>query len=42
MLPKMGDSMHILLNAFAPKGATWFASMSINELYKHASYFGII
>ena len=38
MLLKMGDLMHILFNAFAPKGANWFANMSIKELYKHVSF----
>ena len=41
-MTKMGDLMHILLNAFAPKGVNWFASMSIKELYKHDSYYCII
>ena len=42
MLLKMGDLMHIFLKVFVPKGANWFESMSVKELYKIASYYGII
>ena len=42
MLQKMGDLMHIFLKVFVQKGANWFESMSIKELYKNAAYCGII